>query len=329
MITYTISKNSINGHCFPTITDALRALPKTLEPAVLQIQPGTYHEKITIDRPYVTLLGTNPETTIISYDDYAYAQMEDGTKRGTFRSYTLFLDSHHITLEGITIQNSASPRSKVGQCIALYADGDVITVKNCRLISYQDTLFVGPLPPYPLSPGGFTGPKEFAKRLNGRQLYENCYICGDIDFIFGSGTAYFNHCEIASVYSEELLPTEPNKPPTYGYITAASTPLGQDFGFIFYDCNFTSTCPKHSVYLGRPWRNHAKTVFLYCTFGEHIHPAGFHDWGKKEAHHTLFYAEYHCKGPGAVRSSRASFCQVLTDEASKFYSQSNVLGDFN
>lgn len=325
MITLTVSPSSSNKDCFPSLTQALESLPSDdSEPVSIFIEPGIYYEKVCVLRSHITIMGEHAESTIITYDDYANAPMPDGSKRGTFRSYTMFLDGRDITLSRLTIRNSSSPRSKAGQAIALYADGDRIVVSDCRLESYQDTLFTGPLPPAPFQPGGFTGPKEFAPRIPGRQFYKNCYICGDIDFIFGSATAYFENCEIASVFSESLSCDENQPPPVYGYITAASTPENQPYGYVFFGCRLTGTCPLESVYLGRPWRSFAKTVFLCCSLGEHIKPEGFHDWNKTDARETVFYGEYQNTGAGAG-GRRASFVKELTEAEASFFSKEAVL----
>ncbi len=288
----------------------------------IRLSCGIYREKTVIDRPYLHLIGEDAQNTVISYGDYANALMPDKSKRGTFRSYTVLLDAHHVTMENLTIENTAAPRRQVGQAIALYADGDWLHFKNCRFLGSQDTLFTGPLPPAPNQIGGFTGPKEFDVRKNGRQFYENCYICGDIDFIFGSATAYFRSCHIEAKnsLSPEELQDSGNRPPVCAYLTAASTPEGQRFGYVFDQCRITAKdCPPGSVYLGRPWRSWAKTVFLNCSMDESIHPAGFHDWNKPESHDTVFYGEYNCTGAGAATDRRASFVRALTAaEAASF-----------
>lgn len=320
---------NVKENVFPTITDALSHIPdKTDEPVTIQVMPGVYYEKVTINHPNVRLLGTSAADCIVTYDDFANDIMPDGSKRGTFRSYTMFVDADSVTLENLTIRNSSFPRSKAGQAIALYADGDRLCVKSCRMESYQDTLFTGPLPPAPLKPGGFTGPKEFAERRTQRQYYKDCYICGDIDFIFGSAIAYFDTCEIASVFSEELPPAKDGNAPTYGYATAASTPEGSPYGYVFDKCRFTSTCPRHSVYLGRPWRDYAQTVLIDCCLGEHIRPEGFHDWNKPAARTGCLYAEYNSFGPGADNGARADFVRILSKEEARRYTKELVLGEW-
>lgn len=315
---------------YATPDDSLSSILQSLSPdrehpVTIHLAPGTYFEKLTIDKPYVHFRGESADNTIIAYDDYAKFIMPDGTRRGTFRSYTVFIDAHDVTMENITVSNLAVPRSRAGQAIALYADGDNLTFVNCRLTGYQDTLFTGPLPPAPKEAGGFTGPKEFAPRINGRQLYLNCYICGDIDFIFGSATAYFKNCRI-EVLCDENNASSGNPAAVCGYVTAASTPEGQKYGYIFDGCRIMGPhCPKGSVYLGRPWRSFAKTVYLNCYMDESIHPSGFHDWEKKDAHDTVFYAEYNSFGEGAVTGDRASFCRILSDAEAALYDPSDIL----
>lgn len=311
-----------------SLAAVLGSLPdRPTAPIHIRLAPGTYHEKLTIDKPYLNFIGESAESTVIAYDDYAKFIMPDGRKRGTFRSYTVLVNTHDISMENITIANLAAPRSKAGQAIALYADGDYLSFRNCRFTGCQDTLFTGPLPPAPYEPGGFTGPKEFAPRVNGRQFYDNCYICGSIDFIFGSATAYFRSCHIEAI-GDETIGRNADTSPICGYITAASTPEGQTYGYVFEHCRITGkNCPKESFYLGRPWRNHAKTVFLNCTMDSCVHPSGFHDWKKSEAHNTIYYAEYNSLGDGGSCKNRAPFTHILTDNEADAYTIDKVLGE--
>lgn len=325
MITLHVSKDTaMYENCFSSVSDAINSMADIDEEVIIHIHPGKYYEKIDMQKSNVSLVGESSETCIISFDDYANMIMPDGIKRGTFRSYTLLADGNNITIENLTIENSSSPRSKVGQAVALYADGDKITVRNCRLTSYQDTLFTGPLPKKEKQKGGFTGPKEYAVRKIGHQLFENCYIAGDVDFIFGSAIAFFDNCEIASIYSEELISTQ-NEVPTYGYATAASTYEGCKYGYVFNNCRFTSTCPDKSVYLGRPWRNFAKTVLINCYLGPHIKDEHFHDWNKVEAHESSFYAEYGSYGEGSSMENLAPFAHKLSDKDLSMYSKDTVM----
>lgn len=304
---------------FTKVQDAINSIPKeNTQPITIFIKSGTYTELLTIDRPYLTLEGEEVTSTILTFHNYANMLMDDGMKRGTFRSQSVFIDTHDFTAKNITFENSAGLGREVGQALAVYIDGDCIYFENCHFLGDQDTIFTGPLPPTVIQKNGFVGPKEFAPRINGRHLYRNCFICGGVDFIFGSATAFFDHCEIYSNRHEEGA--------IQGYTTAASTAEGQEYGYVFSECRFTSDCPPNSVYLGRPWRNFAKTVLINCYLGEHIRKEGWHNWNKPEAETTTFYAEYHSTGPGAAPESRVPWSHQLEDPTD--FSMDKVLGDW-
>lgn len=94
-------------------------------------------------------------------------------------------------------------------------------------------------------------------------------------------------------------------------MTAPSTDRGQRYGYVFYDCRLTADDGVDGVYLSRPWRPYAQAVFVRCDLGRHIVPEGWHNWGKKEAEKTVFYAEYESRGEGANPKARASFSRRL------------------
>ncbi len=139
-----ITINAGQSTSFPRIADAIEAAKAYAPmPVTIHIAPGRYHEKLTVSQPHVTLIGDDAPNTILTYDDYAREIMPDGIKRGTFRTYTLFLDAPDITLCNLTVENAAGAGKEVGQAIALYAEGEGIRVENCRLIGSQDTLLRG------------------------------------------------------------------------------------------------------------------------------------------------------------------------------------------
>ncbi len=278
------------------LSRAIAALPRNDEPITLRLAPGVYREKVVLQRPHTTLEGSGAGESIITWSDGAKEVLPDGMNRGTFRTATLLVDAPHVTLRRLTVENAAAPRQQVGQAIALYADGDYFTCEECTLRSHQDTLFTAPLPPKELQKNGFIGPKQFAPRTPQRHTYRRCRIEGDVDFIFGGAAAWFEDCDIVSVDA--------------GYATAASTPEGQKYGYVFKHCRFLGeNVPPASCYLGRPWRDYAKTVLLECTIGTHIRPEGWHDWDKPPFHECGYYAEY-----PAPAHERAAFAHVLTEE---------------
>ena len=309
MLTYTVLPGP------SAISRAMAALPPyDGAPLCLELAPGEYREKVLLDRPHLVLRGAGADKTVIRWQDGAKEPLEDGQPRGTFRTATVRVDAPYVTLQGLSIVNACAPRERAGQAIALYADGDFFLCEDCRLRSFQDTLFTAPLPPKELQKNGFIGPKQFAPRMPQRHTYRRCRIEGDVDFIFGSAAAWFEACDIVSVDGRA-----DRSNPAEGYATAASTPEGQRFGYVFSHCRFLGEGVKEgSVYLGRPWRDYAKTVLLHCELGPHIRPEGWHDWDKPAFHSAGLYAEYGCTGPGAA-GERAPFARRLTEAEAAAY----------
>lgn len=286
---------------------------------VIQIEKGIYKEKLEITQPFITFQGTKAEDVIITYDDHAYDLMPEGDRRGTFRSYSVMIDANDFVARDVTFENSAGPGAIVGQALALYIDGDRAMFEGCRMLGHQDTIFTAPLPQTEVEKGGFKGPKEFAPRYHRKMYFKDCYISGDVDFIFGGATAYFEGCEIFSRTRNSDI---------NGYITAPSTPEDEKYGYVFSRCRFTSDCEPGTVYLGRPWRDHAKVVILESELGDHIKVEGWHDWNKEHAHTTTFFGEYNNFGPGATRDGRVPWAKQLTKEEALDYSKDKVLGDW-
>ena len=287
---------------------AIDALPEDGSPARIRLAPGLYREKVALRRPRTTLQGSGAGETLLAWDDGATDIHPDGVKRGTFRSYTLLVLADGCSVRGLTIRNDAGQRADSGQCIALFADGDGFICEDCQLVSTQDTLFTAPLPPKEVIPGGFLGPTQLLPRKAQRQTYLRCVIKGDVDFIFGGAACWFEDCDIVCVPRADRTPG--------GYCTAASTPERQKYGYVFRRCRFTGeNVPEASFYLGRPWREHAKTVLLDCCIGPHIRPEGWDDWGKKSFPHTGCYAEHGCFGPGSTPDRRLFSRQLTDDEA--------------
>lgn len=278
---------------FKTVQEAINSVPLLKKKETkIYIKNGIYKEKIAIpiDKINITIIGENKDKTILTYDDFASKKNAEGTNIGTSGSYSFAIDGDNFNAINITFENSSGP---VGQAVAVRIDGDKVTFINCRFLGFQDTLYT-------------RGDKS-------RQYYKNCYIEGTTDFIFGASTAVFDSCELFSKLGGS-------------YITAASTPLNTPYGYVFLNCKLTSDAPKESVYLGRPWRNYAKTVFIQCEIGEHINPLGWSNWGKKDAESTTFYAEYESTGKGGDLSNRVTWSHSLTAQQVKSdYTISKIL----
>lgn len=311
---------------YHSISKALEAIdelcPNDGQPVTIHIEPGEYRERVEIHRPYVTLVGETADGVRIVGSLGAKMPSGDGSgidgKLGTFRTYTVLVDADDVRLENLTIVNDAGDGREVGQAIALYADGDRLVVDACCITGRQDTLFLGPLPPREVKPGGFIGPKQFAARRVGRQYFRRCRIEGDVDFIFGGACAYFEGCEIRSLNRNMDV---------NGYVTAASTPEGEPYGFVFHGCSFTAAqdVAPDSVYLGRPWREWAQTVLIDCWLGQHIKREGWWDWAKPAAHERAHYAGASLHGPASDAENWAPWAHELDATATTRYAREQVL----
>ncbi len=275
---------------FTTIQAAFDAVPHFRKvTTTIYVKDGIYKEKLILpsSKNKVTLLGESAEKTIITNDDYAQKKNRFGEEMGTTGSSGFYVFGNEFTAKNITFENSAGP---VGQAVAVRVDGDQIVFENCRFLGNQDTLY-----PH--------GEKS-------RQYYKNCYIEGTVDFIFGWSTAVFEGCDIFCK--------------TSGYVTAASTLEETPYGFVFINCKITGDAPDGSFYLGRPWRPFAKTVFIECEMSKVIKEEGWHNWNKKDAEQTTFYAEYKNTGEGYTPKSRVDWSHQLTKEERQKYTLEKI-----
>ena len=309
----TVAKD--NSGDFNSIQQAVDSIPAGT-PETIYIKKGIYKERVEVRKNNISFVGESTDDTIITERYYARMIMPDGSKRGTFRSYTFFVYADNFTASNLTFENAAGFGDEFGQAIAVYAEGDNITFRNCKILGHQDTLFTGPLPMKEKQPGGFTGPTIDGIRRVVHQLYEDCYIAGEIDFIFGSATAYFKNCTLFALNRNQKI---------NAYYTAPSTYEGQAFGYVFESCTFTGNCPPKSVALSRPWRIHAKTVLLNCSYSDQIIDEGFTDWNKPESHETVYYAEYNGHGEGFKPEKRAAYVHQLNESEAARYTLENVM----
>jgi len=276
---------------FTSVQAAIMAVPQgTREnPVIIRIAPGTYPELLYIQREkrFFKLVGQSPTNTILTYHLYAGITNAEGKPIGTFKTPSTTIDADDFTAENLTFENAAGP---VGQALAIRVDGDRASFRNCRFLGWQDTILLN----------------------RGRQYFENCDIRGHVDFIFGAATAWFEHCRIRCLGS--------------GYVTAASTPVDQPFGFVFSHCQITGAKPDVKTSLGRPWRIYASTIYLNCEMSAVVRPEAWLDWGKPEAHTTARYAEFNSTGAGAQPARRPDWTRQLTPAEAEKITIQKVLG---
>ena len=282
---------------FFTVQEAVNAAPDYCkqDQTTIRIREGIYKEKLTIpsNKEKLHLTGENPETTVIVWNDYALKKGSTGYEMGTSATSTVFLHANDFLAENLTFENSAGASEEIAQACAVTVNGDRVAFVNCRFIANQDTV-------YTFGPGQ-------------RQFFKGCYIEGTTDFIFGFSVAWFEDCVIMSKKNS--------------YVTAASTPEGQEWGYVFRNCRLVHNETADRVYLGRPWRPYARTVFLECELGDHILKEGWHNWNKKDAEKTSFYAEYANYGPGAAAAGeRVGWAHTLSPREARKYTPEAVLG---
>jgi len=270
---------------YSSIQDAIDAMRVyPLAPITLYIKNGIYNEKIELP-------ANNTDVTFIGENVdstiITYNDYSGKNKHTTFTSYTAKISGNRFRSENITFANSAGP---VGQALALYVDADKAVFKNCKFLGNQDTIFTG--------------------GENSRQLFLDCYIEGTTDFIFGPSTSVFQNCTI--------------KAKTNSYITAASTTPGKEFGYVFIDCKIIADSVVSKLYLGRPWRANAKTVFIRSDLPKAIVPEGWDNWNNPENEKTVFYAEYKSTGDGAAPGKRVKWSKQLNDKQAQYYSAATI-----
>lgn len=273
---------------YKTIQEAVNATKAFPDKRItIFVKNGIYHEKVCIYswNTLLTLKGESAEKTIISYDDY-FDKINLG-RNSTFHTYTMKVEASDFIAEDLTIENTSGP---VGQAVALHVEGDRCQFRNCRILGHQDTLY--------------------AAGDGSRQYYKNCYISGTTDFIFGEAVAVFESCTLHSKANS--------------YVTAASTPSGKPFGYVFMNCTLTADAGVDKVYLGRPWRDYARVVYLHCQMGRHILPEGWATWSGTDRDKTVFYAEYENTGDGAVQGRRVSWSKLLSKKEASAYTLNNI-----
>ncbi|TDH27772.1 pectin esterase [Segetibacter sp. 3557_3] len=280
---------------YKTIQEAVNAVRDLSQVEVkIFIKKGVYHEKLVIPswKSNITLVGESNENTIITNSDYSGKDypgkdLTGKVKFSTFTSYTVLVQGEAFTAENLTIENKAG---RVGQAVALHVEADRCIIKQCRLLGNQDTLYTA--------------------NTGSRQYYKECFIEGTTDFIFGEATAVFQDCTIRSL--------------TNSYITAASTSARKKYGYVFFDCKLIADTAAKKVFLGRPWRPNAKTVFINTDMGEHIVPAGWNNWSIPLNEKTAYYAEFNSRGAGANIKDRVKWSRQLSRKEVKEYTLENI-----
>lgn len=265
---------------YRNLTDAMEGIRAFMDYKVtVLIKSGLYKEKLVIPS-WLENVDIIGESAENTI--ITYDDHANINHMGTFRTYTVKVEGNDITFKNLTIENNAA---QLGQAVALHTEGDRLIFINCRFLGNQDTIYTG---------------------TEGTRLYFlNCYIEGTTDFIFGPSTVLFENCTLFSKRNS--------------YITAASTPQSIKTGYVFKGCKLTAAPGVDKVYLGRPWRPYASTIFINCDMGKHICPAGWDNWRNPENEKTVRYAEYGSTGEGATMANRVKWAKQLSKKEAAQY----------
>ncbi|TWT88179.1 Pectinesterase A precursor [Pseudobythopirellula maris] len=278
------------GGEFRTPQEAIDAAPSdNSDRTTIRLGPGVYTGQVVVPphKINLTLVGESRADSIVSYA----LTTHDPRPAGVLRSYAgcgLVVLADGFRCENLTVRQVAGDH---GQAIALRIDGDRAVVRNCDLLGWQDTV----------------------RLERGRHYLSDCRIEGRVDYVYGGATAWLEGCTLHTKGE--------------GFITAASTPRGQAWGYVFHRCVLTGTKPE-SVYLGRPWRPWASVTFLDCEMAESVRPVGWDNWRSPDNERTVRYAEHGNRGPGAADDRRAAWARRLSDEEAARITPEIVLGDW-
>lgn len=284
-----------SGASFSSVQAALNSLSKTNStPTQIRIAPGTYKEKLAIEVPNITLCGQagKASSTILTYSDNANTPNGNGGTLGTTGGASTNMTASNVSVENITFANSTPLGGS--QAVALLVSGNQVQFRNCRFLSFQDTLYV----------------------RKAKQYFRDCYVEGTVDFVFGDATAVFDNCTVKNVGGGTAA-------------TAPNTDQAVPYGLVFLGGQLTAdaSVKAGSVALSRNWGAYGAAAFLKTTLGAHISAAGWSPMGTNTLD-TARFSEYKNTGPGAATAGRAPQGKQLTDQQAATYTLTTIFGSW-
>ncbi|XP_074571194.1 putative pectinesterase/pectinesterase inhibitor 51 [Curcuma longa] len=296
------------GSCdYQTVMEAVDAAPDLgSDRFVIHIKAGVYEETVRVpfEKTNLVFVGDGMGTTVIT------SSRNVGQNQGvvtTYDSATVAVLGDGFAARDLTFENSAGPGSH--QAVAFRCDSDRSVLESVEFRGHQDTLYAHSL----------------------RQLYRRCRISGTLDFIFGNSAAVFDRCSIEVVPRAE----GPAKAGSNPVAAHGRTDPAQATGFVFNGCSINGSADylaayrrkpgAHRAYLGRPWKEYSRTVYVNCYMGEVVMPEGWLPWKGDFALSTLFYGEYGSRGPGANPATRVKWSFQIPEEHVALYSLENFI----
>ncbi|MQL90167.1 hypothetical protein Taro_022746 [Colocasia esculenta] len=289
---------------FTTITEAVAFAPNNTDVEdgyfAITVGEGVYEENVVVDKhkKNLILLGAGINRTVVTGN----RSFVDGSS--TFKSATFAVHGERFIAVNITFENTAGPEKH--QAVAVRNSADLSAFYLCSFVGYQDTLYVHSL----------------------RQFYRDCDIYGTVDFIFGNAAAVFQNCNI---YARQPMADQVNAVTAQG-----RTHPNQTTGISIHNCtvraapDLAADPNATQTYLGRPWKEFSRTVYMQSYLQELIQPAGWLEWNGSFALSTLYYGEFENYGPGANTSGRVqwpAYRLMAGEEASNFTVYNFIGGD--
>ncbi|RCV35670.1 hypothetical protein SETIT_7G258300v2 [Setaria italica] len=263
---------------FKTITEAINAVPKSYDGRyAIYVKAGTYKEYVTVPKNManVFMYGDGPTRTVVTGDKSNTGGF------ATIATRTFSAEGNGFICKSMGFVNTAGPEGH--QAVAMHVQGDMSVFFNCRFEGYQDTLYV---------------------HAN-RQFFRNCEVLGTVDFIFGNSAALLQNCL--------LTVRKPGESQSNMVTAQGRTDPNMPTGIVLQSCRIVPEQELFPVrlqiasYLGRPWKEYARTVVMESTIGDLIKPEGWAEWMGDIGLKTLYYAEYANTGPGAGTSKRVNW----------------------
>lgn len=290
---------------FSTITDAIAAAPNNSAAAngyfLIYVTAGVYEEYVSIakNKRYLMMVGDGINQTILT----GTRSVVDGWT--TFNSATFAVVAPGFVAVNMTFRNTAGAIKH--QAVAVRNGADLSTFYRCSFEAYQDTLYTHSL----------------------RQFYRECDIYGTVDFIFGNAAVVFQNCNI--------YPRLPMSGQFNAITAQGRTDPNQNTGTSIHNCtiraadDLASNNGTTQTYLGRPWKQYSRTVYMQSYIDTVVDPAGWRAWDGDFALSTLYYAEYNNTGPGSNTTNRVTWAgyNVTTNssDAANFTVSNFLLGD--
>ncbi|PPR85560.1 hypothetical protein GOBAR_AA35131 [Gossypium barbadense] len=265
---------------YDTINKALAEVPvKSPYRFVIHIKAGTYKEKINVTKQMtnVIFIGDGPTKTVITND----ISVAKNPPVRTYRTATVGVDGAGFMAKDIGFDNSAGPEGH--QAVAFRATADRVIMFNCHFTGYQDTLY--------------------AHRE--RQLYTNCLITGTVDFIFGDAASIFQNCM--------LIVRKPGPGQNCMVTAQERNDLGTNSAIVLQNCtisgapDYIQVKDTNKAYLGRPWKQFARSIIMQSQIDDIIQPEGYAPMTGTIGIDTSFIAEFGNRGPDADTSRRVAW----------------------